>query len=192
MRMLENRTINEIRVGDTSSIQRTITKSDVLLLAKLSGDLNPIHVDEAFAGANMYGKIVAQGTWVNAVVSTLVGTKLPGPGTVFLNQNLNYRRPIALDDTITVNVTVRVRHGIGRQLTLDVRVVNQNGVDVADGSVDVLTPRRKICREAVTLPALALDVSQSAFDRAQPVASPSAVNGANGSQAAHATGLRVE
>ena len=108
--MLENRTINEIRVGDTSSIQRTITKSDVLLFAKLSGDLNPIHVDEAFAGANMYGKIVAQGTWVNAVVSTLVGTKLPGPGTVFLNQNLNYRRPIALDDTITVNVTVRVRH----------------------------------------------------------------------------------
>jgi acyl dehydratase len=173
MRMLENRTFNEVRVGDTCSIQRTITKKDILLLAQLSGDVNPIHVDEAFARENMYGKVVAHGIWVNAVVSTLIGTKLPGPGTIFLSQNLTYRRPICLDDTITAIATVRARHRIGRHLTLDVRVINQSNEDVADGSMEVRAPRRKICRQAVELPAIALENAEWISDLA-PIARPSA------------------
>ena len=107
MSEIENRTFDEIRVGDSVSLSRTLTKQDIELFAVMSGDVNPIHVDEAFARDDMFHKIIAHGMWGGTLISTLLGTELPGPGTIYRSQTLNFPHPVVLGDTVVVTVTVR-------------------------------------------------------------------------------------
>jgi acyl dehydratase len=97
---IENRTFGEIQVGDSVSLSRTLTKQDIELFAVMSGDVNPIHVDEGFARDDMFHKIIAHGMWGGTLISTLLGTELPGPGTVYRSQTLNFRNPVVLGDTV--------------------------------------------------------------------------------------------
>ena len=90
------------KVGETASLARTLTYKDIELFAIMSGDVNPAHVDEVFAKSDMFHKIVAHGMWGGALISTVLGTLLPGPGTIYLNQSLHFRGPVGLGDTITV------------------------------------------------------------------------------------------
>ena len=105
MDMIENRTFDEINVGDSASLVRKLSMKDIDLFAVMSGDVNPAHVDEEYARSDMFHKIIAHGMWGAALISTLLGTKLPGPGTIYLGQTLNFRHPVTLGDTITVTVT---------------------------------------------------------------------------------------
>ena len=88
MDYIENRTFDEIKVGDSASLVRTLTKDDISIFAAMSGDVNPAHLDEEYARSDMFHKIIAHGMWGGSLISTLLGTKLPGPGTIYLGQTL--------------------------------------------------------------------------------------------------------
>ena len=90
MEHIENRTFDEIKPGDTASLVRTLTHKDIELFAVMSGDINPTHLDDAFAKSDMFHKVVAHGMWSGALISTVLGTQLPGPGTVYVDQSLHF------------------------------------------------------------------------------------------------------
>ncbi len=87
--MIENRTFDEIKIGDSASLVRKLTREDINLFAVMSGDINPAHVDEEFARSDMFHKIIAHGMWGASLISTVLGTKLPGPGAIYLGQTLS-------------------------------------------------------------------------------------------------------
>jgi len=101
---IENRTFDEISVGDEASLSRTLAWRDIELFAAMSGDVNPAHVDAEFAKNDMFHKIIAHGMWGGALISTVLGTELPGPGTIYVSQSLQFRHPIGLGDTVTVKI----------------------------------------------------------------------------------------
>jgi phosphate acetyltransferase/phosphate butyryltransferase len=153
---IENRTFDELKVGDTASISRTLTQKDIELFAIMSGDVNPAHVDEEFAKSDMFHKIIAHGMWGGALISTVLGTQLPGPGAIYLGQSLRFRRPVGLGDTIVVTVKVSEKDEEKHRVTLDCQAVNQRGELVISGTAEVIAPSEKISRERVTLPEVKL------------------------------------
>ena len=89
---IENRTFDEIAVGESASLTRTLSKDDIALFAVMSGDVNRTHLDERYAETSMFHRITAHGMWSGALVSAVLGTRLPGPGTVYLGQDLRFRQ----------------------------------------------------------------------------------------------------
>src|SRR5271167_3893421 len=149
---IENRTFSELKVGDSASISRVLTYKDIELFAIMSGDVNPAHVDEEFAKSDMFHKIIAHGMWGGALISTVLGTQLPGPGAIYLGQSLRFRRPVCLGDTVTVTVKVAEKIEEKNRVVLDCQASNQKGEVVISGTAEVIAPSQKISRERVTLP----------------------------------------
>jgi phosphotransacetylase/acyl dehydratase len=143
---VENRTFDEIQVGDSANSSHTLTRDDIWLFATVSGDVNPTHLDEGFH------KLVGHGMWGGALISAVLGTKLPGPGTVYVGQELHFLHPILLGDKVDITVTVRSKNPAGRQVILDCRAVNQDGVAVIEGTATVTAPAEKIRMPRVELP----------------------------------------
>src|SRR5690349_2725539 len=162
MDRIENRTFDELQIGDTASIARTLSNQDIELFAVMSGDVNPAHVDPEFAKSDMFHKVIAHGMWGGALVSTVLGTELPGPGTIYLGQDLRFRHPVAVGDTITVTVTAREKRP-ERRVIFDCRCTNQSGQEVITGTAEVIAPAEKIRRPRVELP----DVQVHRHDRYQ-------------------------
>jgi phosphate acetyltransferase len=150
--MIENRTFDEIEVGDSASLVRTLSRDDIDLFAAMTGDVNPAHMDEAYARESLFQRVIAHGMWGGALVSTLLGTQLPGPGTIYLAQDLRFRRPVAVGDTVTVTVSVREKRPEKRVVVLDCRLVNQEGREVVTGTAEVIAPAEKVRRQSVPLP----------------------------------------
>jgi len=165
MDCIENRTYDELKTGDSAGLVRTLTHKDVSLFAAMSGDVNPAHVDEAFARSDMFHKIIAHGMWAGALISTVLGTELPGPGTIYLDQSLRFHRPVGLGDTVTVTVRVTEKQDKGHRVTLDCRVVNQDGDDVVTGTALVMAPVEKIRRPRVALPEVELHEKGRSYRR---------------------------
>ena len=156
MDRIENRTFDELQVGDIASIVRTLNYKDIELFAIMSGDVNPAHVDEEFAKSDMFHQIIAHGMWGGALISTVLGTQLPGPGAIYLTQSLRFRRPVCLGDTITVTVKVAEKFAEKCRVALDCQATNQKGEVVISGTAEVIAPTEKISRERVTLPEVKL------------------------------------
>jgi acyl dehydratase len=97
MERIENQTFDELKPGDTANLIRTLTHKDIELFAVMSGDVNAMHVDEVFAWSDMFHKVVANGMWGGALISTVLGTQLPGPGTIYVDQSLHFRREVCAD-----------------------------------------------------------------------------------------------
>jgi acyl dehydratase len=152
---IENRTFDEIQPGETASLTRTLSREDIELFAVMSGDVNPAHVDMEYARSDRFHHIVAHGMWGASLISTLLGTRLPGPGTIYLEQTLGFRHPVTIGDTITVTVTVTSKEPHHR-VTLDCRCVNQYGETVIDGTAKVLAPTEKVRRPRFALPEVSL------------------------------------
>jgi phosphate acetyltransferase/phosphate butyryltransferase len=152
MDYIENRTFDEIQVGESASLVRTLTRDDIKIFAAMSGDVNPAHVDEEYAKSDVFHKIIAHGMWGGSLISTLLGTKLPGPGAIYLDQTLTFRRPVAVGDTITVTVTVKAKDSEGHRIHLDCRCVNQKGELVIAGNAAVIAPTAKVRRPRAVLP----------------------------------------
>jgi acyl dehydratase len=115
------------KVGDTSSLTRVISAEDIRQFGELVGDTNPVHTDEAFARKTRFGRCIAHGMWGGALISAILGTRLPGPGTIYLSQTLSFQAPIFPGDTVTARVTVtRVREDKGI-VTLETVCENQDG-----------------------------------------------------------------
>jgi acyl dehydratase len=150
--LIENRTFDEIEVGNSATLERTLSWEDIELFAVVSGDVNPAHVDADYARGDIFHAIVAHGMWGAALISTLLGTRLPGPGTIYLEQTLRFRRPVTIGDTITVSVTVASKDPECHRVVLDCQCVNQRGETVIDGSATVLAPTEKVRRPRFALP----------------------------------------
>ena len=156
MDRIENRTFDELKVGDAASLTHTLTAKDIELFAIMSGDVNPAHVDEAYAKSDMFHKVIAHGMWGGALISTVLGTQLPGPGTIYLDQSLRFRRPVGLGDTVTVTVKVAEKSAEKHKVTLDCQVTNQRGEAVITGTAEVMAPTEKVSRPRVVLPEIEL------------------------------------
>ena len=99
--LLHNRTFDELAIGESASLVRTAGQDDIQLFAAMSGDVNPAHMDAAFAANDMFGHVVVQGMWTAGLISALLGTRLPGPGTIYLDQDLQFRHPVVPGDVGT-------------------------------------------------------------------------------------------
>jgi len=135
---------------------RIAGREDVDLFAAVSGDANPVHLDATFASTGICGHIVPHGMWSAALVSAVLGTKLPGPGTVYLGQEVRFLKPFAPGDTITASVTVREKRPADRVVVLDSACTNQNGEQVLTGTAIVIAPSTSIEWPRTRLPDAAL------------------------------------
>ena len=141
---LENRTFDEIAIGETASLSRRFTQQDIDLFALVSGDLNPALVDPIYAKSDIFHKVVAHGLLSGGLISSVLGTRLPGPGTIYLEQNLRFLKPVEIEDTITAILTVREKDPKDADIVLDCRCENQKGDLVVLGMAKVRAPREKI------------------------------------------------
>jgi phosphotransacetylase/acyl dehydratase len=141
---LENRTFDEIRIGESASLVRTLTEQDLRLFAAVSGDVNPSHVDEDYARRFLSGRLVGHSLWGGALISGVLGTKLPGPGTVYVSQELRFLGPVRVGDTVTATVRAREKRPDGRLIVFDCRCVNQHGDAVAEGVSVVRAPAERV------------------------------------------------
>lgn len=151
---IENKTFDEIEIGDSAAVQHTLTQRDILLFAIMSGDVNPAHLDEEYAKSDLFHKIVAHGMWGGSLISTILGTQLPGPGTIYLSQSLKFLCPLMIGDTITASVIVKNKHPEKYHITLDCVCLNQIGKKVITGIAEVIAPTEKVRRKKVKLPSI--------------------------------------
>ena len=146
--MVENYTFSEIEVGQSACLSRTLTKTDLEGFAAVSGDFNPTHLNDEYARAHGLRAPVAHGMWTASLISNLLGNKLPGAGTVYLGQQLRFRSPVFLGDTVNATVTVAAKEADSRTVRFDCRCTNQHGEEVVIGVAEVTAPAR---REAIPL-----------------------------------------
>ncbi|GGY40740.1 3-hydroxybutyryl-CoA dehydratase [Bacterioplanes sanyensis] len=152
MDTLTNRTFDEIEVGEQATREQTVTERDLQLFAAVSGDRNPVHLDAEYAATTMFKGQIAHGMYTGALISAVLGTQLPGPGTIYLGQNLSFKKPVMLGDQLTVTLTVTSKHDSKPIVTLGCSVTNQNGKVVAEGEATVMAPQEKQTLPAPALP----------------------------------------
>jgi len=153
---IENRTYDEIKVGDSSTLTRTLRPEDIQLFAIMSGDVNPAHVDPEYAGSSMFHEVIAHGMWGGALISTVLGTEFPGPGTIYIGQTLRFSRPVKVGDAVTVKITCRQKFDHNKHMLFDCLCTNQDGLKVIAGEAEVLAPTEKVKRARVELPEFTL------------------------------------
>ena len=149
---LENHPVAEIRVGDGASLQRQVTERDIQLFAAVSGDVNPAHVDALYAKTSHFHQIIAHGMLGGSLISSVLGTQFPGPGTIYLGQTLKFLKPVHIGDTLTVTVSVISLNTGNRHVRLDTRCINQVGDVVIEGEAEVIAPAAKLRIARTDLP----------------------------------------
>ena len=157
---IENRTYDEIQVGDSATLTRTLKPEDIQLFAVMSGDVNPAHVDPEYAKSGMFHEVIAHGMWGGALISTVLGTQFPGPGTIYIDQTLHFSRPVGLGDTISVTLTATRKFDHNHHILFDCVCTNQDDQTVIRGAAEVIAPTEKVKRPRVELPGVTI------FDRA--------------------------
>lgn len=126
------------KVGDSATISKTITQEDIQQFADLTGDSNPVHVNEELAQKTRFKGRIAHGMWGASLISAVIGTKLPGPGTIYLGQTLSFKAPVYPGDTVTAKCTVKKVREDKSIITLDTKCENQKGDLIVDGEAVVL------------------------------------------------------
>jgi len=153
---LENRTYDQIKVGDTASLERAVTENDIELFALVSGDVNPAHLDAEFAAKDIFGKPVAHGMWTASLVSAVLGTALPGPGCIYLSQTIAFTKPVFPGDTVTATVTVLEKQDKKRLVRLETVCTNQDGETVLKGEATVIAPKDSVRVKRKQMPGIRL------------------------------------
>ncbi|MEO8113499.1 MAG: MaoC family dehydratase [Phenylobacterium sp.] len=132
---------DELSIGQAAELTRTVGSADIEAFAEVSGDTNPVHLDQAYAQATPFGERIAHGMLAAAYVSAVLGTVLPGPGAIYLSQSLRFRRPVKIGDAVTARVTVKALDATKGHVTLET-VCQVAGKTVVDGEAVVMVPRR--------------------------------------------------
>jgi 3-hydroxybutyryl-CoA dehydratase len=135
----------DLSVGMTETLKKTVSSSDVVGFAQLTGDRNPIHLSEHFAARTSFGKRIAHGLYTASLISAVLGTRLPGPGAIYISQTLNFRAPVKLGDTVLVTVTVRELIPEKSRARLSC-ICSVDGEVVLDGEALVKVPSEKAAR----------------------------------------------
>jgi 3-hydroxybutyryl-CoA dehydratase len=135
------KTFDQLNIGDSDRFSKTVTDSDIYLFAGVTGDFNPAHIDEAYAQGTFFKTRIAHGMLSAGFVSAVIGTRLPGPGTVYMRQTLEFLAPIRIGDTVTATVEVIEKMEDKKRVRLKTTCVNQEGTTVLDGEAIVSPPR---------------------------------------------------
>jgi 3-hydroxybutyryl-CoA dehydratase len=134
-------TFDQINIGDSASFTKTISESDVYLFAGITGDLNPAHVDAVSAANGMFKQRIAHGMLTGSFISTVLAMQLPGPGTIYVGQNLQFRAPVLIGDTITARVEAAEKLDQRKWVKFKTTITNQDGKLVVDGEATVIPPQ---------------------------------------------------
>ena len=153
---LENRPFDQIRIGETASLARTVSENDIELFAMISGDVNPAHLDPEFAAGNMFGRPVAHGMWTASLISAVLGTTLPGPGCVYLGQTLDFQKPVFPGDTVTATVRVLEKQDKKRIIRFETICTNQGGQIVLRGEAWGIAPKDSVRVKRKHMPGIRL------------------------------------
>ncbi|MBC8449481.1 MAG: MaoC family dehydratase [Chloroflexi bacterium] len=132
---------NDFRIGERASFSKTVTEADVTTFAGLIGDFNPIHVDAEYARQSRFGRRVAHGMFTGGLISAALGNKLPGPGSIYLSQQIEFLAPVFIGDTITAVVEVVSWQLDKRIITLKTDCYNQDEKQVVTGKAVLLVDR---------------------------------------------------
>ena len=152
--LIENLTFDEIPLGARASLQRRLTIEDIKLFAVISGDVNPAHVDADYANSSRFHHIIAHGMWGGALISALLGTRMPGPGTIYLGQTLRFLAPVSLGDVLTVSIEAVERDEAKHRIKFHCLGITQDGKTAIEGDAEVLAPTTKIRRPRTLLPSV--------------------------------------
>lgn len=128
----------DIKIGDRASMVRMVTETDVNLFAEITGDVNPVHLDEDFAQKSMFKGRIVHGILTAGIVSAVLGTRLPGKNSIYLRQELEFKAPVKIGETVTAEVEVIEKIERKRVLVFKTTVINQAGAVVLDGKATVL------------------------------------------------------
>lgn len=157
MDFMTNYSFAEIELGQRAEIKKTLALQDIELFAAMSGDINPAHLDPDYANQSPFKQVIAHGMWSSSFISTILGTMLPGPGTIYLAQSLRFKRPVKLGDQITVSVEVIKRDEEKKRITLANTITNQDGEVVVTGESEVMPPLSKMQLRKPKLPQITID-----------------------------------
>ncbi len=138
---MRGKTISELKVGDSAEFSKTISEADVYLYAGVSGDLNPAHINEAYARNTFFKTRIAHGMLSAGFISAVLGMQLPGPGSIYMRQELSFRAPVRIGDTVTARAEVIEINVEKNRVRLKTTCVNQEGTLVLDGEALVSPPR---------------------------------------------------
>jgi 3-hydroxybutyryl-CoA dehydratase len=133
--------IEDIRVGMTADYRKTLTETDVVLFAGLTGDNNPMHIDEEFACSTRFGGRIVHGLLTSSLLSSVIGMKLPGPGCIYMSQNLRFLKPVHIGDTVTARTTVVEVIAEKQRVRMTTECLVR-GERVLDGEATVWVPKR--------------------------------------------------
>lgn len=131
----------DLDVGMTDVFAKTITEADIVLFAGISGDTNPVHLNEEFASATMFKGRIAHGILTASFISTVIGTKLPGPGCIYVSQNLKFKAPVKAGDTVEAHCTITALDPRKKFITLQTQCLVAGKV-VVDGEATIMVPSR--------------------------------------------------
>jgi 3-hydroxybutyryl-CoA dehydratase len=131
----------DLAVGQSAEMHRVVGAADIEAFAEVSGDNNPVHLDEAYAKATPFGARIAHGMLSGAYISAILGTKLPGPGAIYLSQSLRFRRPVKIGDLVVARATITALDDSKGRVTLET-LCQVDGKTVVDGEAVVIAPRR--------------------------------------------------
>ena len=137
------KSINEIKEGEKQSFTKTVSEADVYSFAGVTGDLNPAHINEAYAKKTFFKTRIAHGMLLGGFISAVIGTRLPGPGTIYISQDLNFKAPVLFGDTVTAEVEVSEINHEKNRVILDTKCTNQDGTLLVDGKAVVSPPKKK-------------------------------------------------
>jgi len=135
------KTYDRLEVGDSSEFSKTISEADVYMYAGISGDLNPAHINEVYAQGTFFKNRIAHGMLSASFISAVIGMQLPGPGTIYMSQTLEFLAPVRIGDTVTARVEVLEKIDDKKRVRLATTCVNQDGTKLISGEALVSPPR---------------------------------------------------
>lgn len=135
------KTIDELKIGDTAEFSKTVSESDIYQFAGITGDFNPAHINEDYAKKTFFKTRIAHGMLSAGFISTVIGTKLPGTGSIYIQQNLSFLAPVRIGDTVTARVEVIEIIAEKKRVRLKTICINQEGTQVLDGEAVVSPPK---------------------------------------------------
>lgn len=134
--------INEMKIGQDASFSKTITEADVTLYAGVTGDLNPAHINEEYAKNTMFKGRIVHGMLGAGLISAVLGTKLPGPGTIYISQEVKFTAPVQFGDTVTATVRVKSKDEDKNRVVMETICTTQNGKEVIIGEAVLMPPKK--------------------------------------------------
>ena len=135
------KTIDELKVGDTAEFTKTVSEADIYMYAGVTGDANPAHIDEVYASNTFFKTRIAHGMLLAGFISTVLGNRLPGNGTIYMKQELEFLAPVRIGDTVTARAEVVEIIQDKNRVLMRTTCVNQDGVTVVDGEALVSPPK---------------------------------------------------